>query len=245
MKPNKILVEVCVDSLKDAIQAQDAGADRIELCASLDDGGLTPSIGLIELCCERLHIPVYAMIRPRPGHFCYSSNELETMQRDIKHAKAAGSKGVVFGVLDANHEVDIATTMALISAARPMQVTFHRAFDQTPKPEKALEQIISCGADWLLTSGQQQTAVAGLALIKTLVEKAAGRISILAGSGVSPANAMELVSSDIQALHFTSRKQVQTKDVPQNFIEMGTNSSADRRYLFDEEKAEAIIKLIR
>jgi copper homeostasis protein len=187
-----VLVEVCVDSVESALAAQDGGGNRVELCEDLPEGGTTPSAGLIEVCRERLGIPVHVLVRPRPGDFVYSDLELEVMRRDIALAARFDAAGVVFGALHADGTVDGERTSALIEAARPLSVTFHRAFDFTPDADKALDALIALGVDRILTSGQAATAREGTRVLARLVSRAAGRVTILAGGGVNEDNVAEI-----------------------------------------------------
>jgi copper homeostasis protein len=188
-----ITVEVCADSIAGAAAAEGAGAHRLELCANLLEGGTTPGADAIELARERMRIPIRVMIRPRPGGFTCSAAELEVMARDIEAAKRLGAAGVVVGALTEDGAVDTAAMRRLIERARPLAVTFHRAFDEARDPLDALERIIDLGADRLLTSGQERSAEDGIPLIRRLVERAGGRIVILPGSGVTAANAARIV----------------------------------------------------
>ena len=190
-----VLVEACVDSVASALAAAAGGAGRIELCDNLVEGGTTPSSATIALACERLQIPVFVIVRPRGGDFLYSDLELELMRRDIAHAKSLGARGVVIGVLRADGTVDVARAGPLVAEARPMAVTFHRAFDVTRDPAEALEAIIEAGADRVLTSGRAPTAPEGSEVIAAAVRQAAGRIGILPGAGIDGANARRLVEA--------------------------------------------------
>jgi len=195
-------IEVCIDSVESAIAALEGGADRVELCADLPRGGTTPSLGLVEevhRCCS---LPLHVLIRPRPGDFIYSSHELRVIERDIDQVKRAGADGVVLGCLTQEGDVDTSRMRELVERARPMRVTFHRAFDVAREPIAALEDVIACGADMLLTSGQRPIADEGLALLAELVRRAGNRIRIMAGSGIDSTNASRIVSSsNIAALH--------------------------------------------
>ena len=144
--------EVAVDSLESALIAQDCGADRIELCADLGIGGITPSLGLIELAVERLQLPVHVIIRPRRGDFLYTDAEFEVMRRDIELVKSAGAQGIVVGVLQADGSIDTERTRKLIAVGRPLSITFHRAFDMCRDPRAALAELMDMGVDTLLTS---------------------------------------------------------------------------------------------
>jgi len=189
----KVTLEVCCYNLESALNAQSAGADRIELCADRHQGGTTPSYGTLEVSRKQLRIPIYAMIRPRGGDFLYSGPEVETMLHDIQMCKELGIDGVVFGALTPEGQVDIELTKELVQLAAPMEVTFHRAFDLTLDPMESLEQIIDLGIQRILTSGQQATAFQGISIIKTLVEHAAGRIVILPGAGINEGNLQQIL----------------------------------------------------
>jgi copper homeostasis protein len=189
------MVEVCLAGIESAVAAQAGGASRIELCENLGEGGTTPSQGTIALVREKLSIPMHVMIRPRGGDFCYSELEFEVMRRDVATAVALDANGVVFGLLTPEGQVNLERTRILIEAARPLAVTFHRAFDVTADPFTALEDLVRLGVDRLLTSGQQATAWEGRGLIKALQEQANGRIHIMAGSGLSASNAAKLMAA--------------------------------------------------
>lgn len=204
-----VTLEICVDSVESCLEAQKAGAARVELCANLFEGGTTPSLGLIELARENLNIGLHVLIRPRGGDFCYSDLEFEIMQRDLEVIKAAGCDGVVIGVLNTDGTIDLARTAALVAAARPMSVTFHRAFDMTPDPFTALETLINLGIDRILTSGQERTALEGSELIRELVRKALDRIIILPGGGITERNIVRLHrETNAREFHLSARKKV-------------------------------------
>ena len=205
-----IRLEVCIDSIQEAVVASDLGIDRLEVCAALDLGGLTPGPGFIQQCAKITGIESHIMIRPRAGNFTYSEKELEVMRRDIEFAAEKACAGVVFGLLDTDNQVDLEHSSQLLEIARGngLEATFHRAFDQVSHPEQALEQLIELGFDRVLTSGLQPLAIQGLSTIRELVEQAAGRIQIMAGSGVNPTNAPLLLTTGVQALHFSARKNV-------------------------------------
>ncbi len=188
-----VLVEICVESVESALAAFRGGADRVELCADLGSGGTTPSAGTIALTVGALEIPVHVLIRARAGNFLASELELQVMRYDIATAKAAGATGVVFGLLHAEGSVDHKLMRALIEEARPMSVTFHRAFDSVADPFASLETLIDLGVDRVLTSGGSSRATEGLDRLARLVDQSAGRIIILAGGGVSEQNLKEIV----------------------------------------------------
>lgn len=191
--PKKILVEACVDSVESARAAEQGGADRIELCDNLVEGGTTPSAGMIAECRARVRIPIYVMIRPRGGDFLYSRPEFEVMQRDVVVARELGADGVVFGILTPAGEVDRRRTAQLNELSFPLDVTFHRAIDVSRDPLKALDDLIHSGIDRVLTSGGAAKALAGAGMIRQMVERAAGRIVILAGGGITDRNVAQLV----------------------------------------------------
>lgn len=189
------LFEVCLESIDSAIAAERGGAQRVELCAALTEGGLTPSIGLVEQCRAAVDIDIMVMIRPRGGDFLYTDWEFAAMARDIERVKTTGVTGVVLGLLLADGRVDTVRTRELIELARPLQVTFHRAFDMTIAPLDALDDLIELGVDRLLTSGQAPSVPEGLPLIAHLVKLAADRITIMPGAGITPANLREVLQS--------------------------------------------------
>ncbi|KLD63861.1 copper homeostasis protein CutC [Dyella japonica] len=189
------LLEVAANSLASALAAQAGGADRVELCSGLELGGLTPSMAQIAQVRERLSIPVYVLIRPRAGDFLYDDDELETMQRDIEGCLSLGCDGVVFGALDAEARVDVARCKPLLSAAGGMGVTFHRAFDMAQDLTQALEDVVTLGAERLLTSGAAASAMAGAGTIAALVKQASGRIVVMPGAGVTAANVAALAQA--------------------------------------------------
>jgi copper homeostasis protein len=192
INPN-ILVEVCVDSVASALAAQRGGAGRVELCSGLMEGGVTPSAGLIEAVRTGVSNTVHVMIRPRGGDFFYDKEELAIMRRDIAVAKRLGADGVVLGILDLDGNIDVARTRELVELARPLAVTFHRAFDMAADLSRALEDICATGATRLLTSGGEQTSLEGRDQIARLVQQAGGRVIVMPGSGIKPENARSLI----------------------------------------------------
>ena len=190
-----MMVEVCLAGVESAAAAQAGGAGRIELCENLVEGGTTPSYGTIALARQQVSIPLHVMIRPRDGDFCYSELEFEVMQRDVATAASLGADGLVFGLLTPEGQVDVTRMRLLMAVTRPLSVTFHRAFDHAADPLAAFEDLLALGVDRLLTSGQEATAWAGRALIKALQARAAGRIQIMAGSGIHAGNAAQLIAA--------------------------------------------------
>lgn len=187
------LIEVCVDSVESARAAETAGADRIELCQALGEGGLTPSAGLMEAVCEEARIDVAVMIRPRPGDFHYSEAEFAVMQKDLRLAKQAGADVIVLGLLNPDGTVDQDRTRRLVDAARPLPVTFHRAFDMVRDPVEALETLVQLGVSRVLTSGLERSALEGLDLITDLVRRAAHRITVVPGGGITERNLQKIL----------------------------------------------------
>jgi copper homeostasis protein len=190
-----VLIEACVDSPQSALAAEQGGAGRVELCADLFAGGCTPSAGSILLARRLLAIPVNVIIRPRGGDFCYSEAEYEQMRLDIEFCKQAGVAGVVIGVLTPEGVVDVPRTARLIALARPLSVTFHRAFDVTEDPWAALETLIALGVDRILTSGQEPSVLEGLDLICELVKAAGDRVIIMPGGGVTVRNIRKIAAA--------------------------------------------------
>lgn len=187
-----MILEIAANSVASALAAQQGGAGRVELCTALELGGLTPSHAQIALTRERVSLPLYVLIRPRAGDFLYSDLECETMLRDIEACAAAGCDGVVLGVLDADGNVDMPRCRSLIAAVGNMGITFHRAFDLSRDPLASLEDLIELGCERVLTSGGQASAIEGSALIRQLVERAAGRIAVMPGAGVNADNIRKL-----------------------------------------------------
>jgi len=184
----RVKVEICVGDLASALAAAAGGAHRVELCDNLAVGGTTASAGTIAESCRRLSIPVHVLIRPRAGDFVYSEPEIAVMRHDIEVAKSLGAAGVVLGVLTSAGAIDRSQTESLVALARPLAVTFHKAFDQVPSPLEALDTLIEMGVERVLTSGGRPTALEGVELLAQLVDRARGRITIMAGGRLDIAN---------------------------------------------------------
>ena len=209
---SEIKVEICVDSVESAIAAQAGGADRVELCDNLMEGGTTPSFGAIEVARRLLDIKLHVIIRPRGGDFLYSDSEFDIMKRDIDAAKKLGVDGVVFGLLDSDGNVDVPRTVELVELARPMMVTCHRAFDVCRDPLKAIDELAAIGVDRILTSGQEVTAVEGSELIAKLVEHAGDRIIIMACGNLNERNINRVVAETrVKELHFSGFRSVESE----------------------------------
>ncbi len=181
-------IEICLESIESVIAAEKGGADRVEFCADLFEGGTTPSLGAFKVARANSTIAMSVMIRPRGGDFCYSDLEFAAMKEDISLFKQAGADCVVFGILTPDGEIDIKRNKELVDLARPMEVTFHRAFDMTPNAEKSLETLIELGFDRLLTSGLEATVIEGIETLAALVKQAGDRIIIMPGCGITERN---------------------------------------------------------
>jgi copper homeostasis protein len=240
------MIEICVDSVDSAVRAQNAGANRIELCSSLLEGGLTPPLSLVQMVCQSVKIPVHVMIRPRGGDFLYSDAEFQQMKMDIHHFLNTKVKGLVFGILCSDGAIDNDRCRELISISEPLQVTFHRAFDMTSDPFLALEEIIALGANTILTSGHRQIAEDGFELIQELVKRSGGRISIMAGGGVNASNVQLLHEAGVRDFHFTARKKVDggMKYRNESLQSIGSQFlySEYDSFVFDEDKVHGIIR---
>jgi copper homeostasis protein len=200
-----VIYEVCVDSVAGIRAAKAAGADRVELCADLLEGGITPGRGTISHARTVAGVGLNVMIRPRGGDFLFDADEFAIMEADIDTAKAEGADGVVIGLLNADGTVDAERTRALIARARPLSVTFHRAFDMTPDAFDALETLIALGVDRVLTSGQEASVLEGLPLIVELVRRAGARIVVMPGGGITARNAARIVAAaKPREMHFAA-----------------------------------------
>jgi copper homeostasis protein len=203
--------EVCVNSVVSAIEAQRGGADRVELCENMADGGCTPSAGAMLEARRNLHIGIMVMIRPRGGDFLYNDTEFAIMEEDIRMAKRAGADGVVFGMLRPDGTIDRERMARLADCARPLSITCHRAFDMTRDAGEALEILIALGIGRVLTSGQQPNAYLGIPLLHALTVQAAGRISIMPGGGVREHNIEEIINkTGVSEVHIHPEKRIKS-----------------------------------
>ncbi|MBO6879869.1 copper homeostasis protein CutC [Winogradskyella sp.] len=205
-------LEVCANSYQSAKNAQQAGAHRIELCQELSVGGITPSYGLLKQVIDNFNIPVYVLIRPRGGNFVYSKDEFKIMKHDIEICKELGCAGIVSGVLKEDKSIDVKRTQELVELSKPLDFTFHRAFDEVENPKKALEQLVDLGVHRVLTSGQQKTAEEGLELLKELNGIANGRITILAGGGVNSENAIKFKQAGLKEIHASASTTIEQEN---------------------------------
>lgn len=240
--------ELCAYSVDACRVAARLGVDRVELCASPAEGGVTPSYATIERVAAIEGLDVSVMIRPRGGDFLYSDDEFRTMLEDIAHARRAGATGVVFGVLTADGRVDVDRTRELVKAAEGMETTFHRAVDMATDYRQAIEDVIAAGCSRILTSGSYDKAIDGIENIAEAVAVAKGRIEIMAGSGVVATNAAQLAATGVDALHFSAKKMVIGGMEYRNpRISMGGSSAVDEYALrvVDEEEVKEILKLVK
>ncbi|RXJ50740.1 copper homeostasis protein CutC [Gelidibacter gilvus] len=196
-----MILEICASNYQSAINAQNAGAHRIELCSELAVGGITPSYGLIKQVMENLSIPVFVLIRPRSGNFTYSEADFEIMKQDIQICKELGCDGIVSGVLNLDNTVDVERTKELIELSKPLPFTFHRAFDRTPNPFDALKVLMELKVDRILTSGQASSAEKGILILNQLNKLADGLLTILPGSGINPKNILIFKGAGFNEAH--------------------------------------------
>lgn len=209
-----MLLEVAVFNVASALAASKVGADRLELCDNNFEGGTTASYGTLLLVKEQVETPVFPIIRPRGGDFCYSKDEFAVMKKDISLCKALGFEGVVLGVLNEDGTIDIHRTAALVNLAYPLEVTFHRAFDRTIEPFQALENIIETGCTRILTSGQMPNAIDSLQTIKQLIVAAKNRIIIMPGSGIRSSNIQQIAEvTGAEEFHSSAKKMITVSNV--------------------------------
>ena len=240
--------ELCAYSVDACRVAARLGVDRVELCASPAEGGVTPSLATIERVAAIPNLDLSVMIRPRGGDFLYSDEEFQTMLQDIAYARKAGATGVVFGILTADGKVDVERTRALVEASEGMETTFHRAVDMTEDYTQAVEDVIATGCTRILTSGGYDKAIDGIDNIRRAVELSRGRIEIMAGSGVVAKNAEELKGAGVDALHFSAKKMVVGGMEYRNpRISMGGSSAVDEFALriVDEAEVTEILNLCK
>ena len=208
-----MLLEICANSYQSAINAQNTGADRIELCSELSVGGITPSYGLLKKVSEDITIPVHVLIRPRSGDFYYTDEEFLQMKANIELCKKLGFQGIVSGVLNADNSIDEKKTQELIALSKPLSFTFHRAFDCVIDPLKSLETLMNLGVDRILTSGQKNKALDGLGLLKQLKDIAKDKLIILPGSGINSENIDLFKQAGFKEIHTSASKNLKTNTV--------------------------------
>lgn len=240
--------EICANSAESAVQAQLGGAQRVELCAGIPEGGTTPSFGEIKTALKYTNIDVNVIIRPRAGDFLYTERELEIMEYDIELIREIGIRGVVFGCLTADGDVDIAAMTRLIKRCKGLSITFHRAFDVCRNPQLALEQIVDLGCDRILTSGQQANALQGIPLIRKLVEQAGRRIIIMPGCGINETNIDKIaIETGAKEFHMSARSLYPSSMLYKNpHVSMGGTVIIDeyKHPLTDAEKVRRTIAII-
>ena len=224
-------IEICTDSILGVTAAEKYGANRVELCAGLSVGGLTPSIGLVHECKKNTTIEIHAIIRHREGDFIYNEEDINIMKKDIKAMEKAGVAGVVFGILDSHSEIsDFNRELQEYSKSLDLEVTFHRAFDFVEDPIRAIEKIIDFGFDRLLTSGLAPTAFQGIDIIRDLQSVYGNQIQIMAGSGINTSNVLEIAATGISDIHFSVGKP-----------NLQVNNTMGERRMVDEEKIKNIL----
>lgn len=237
-----------MNSAVSAVAAQEGGADRIELCENMMEGGCTPSAGTIKFARQHLKIPIMVMIRPRGADFLYSDHEFGIMKHDIEAAKDLGADGVVFGILKPDGTIDSRRMEKLVKLARPMQVTCHRAFDMTADPVKALDDLISLGIERVLTSGQSDSALMGAPLIRELIKHASKRIIIMPGHGIKEYNLREAVHlTGASEFHMYLVKQVHSAmEFVREDVKMGKPELSEYGHVVvDEEKMKKAKSILR
>jgi len=238
--PNRLVLEICVESADHAVAAEHGGADRIELCTDLASGGITPSAELMQTVRRQVRIPIHVLIRPRAGDFCYSDSELEIMRNDIRAAKQLGMDGVVLGILQGNTRVDVERTKALVELASPLPVTFHRAFDDSHNLETSLEDVIQTGAARILTSAGQPRATDGLQILRHLVQAASERIRIMPCGGINSDNVLHIVRTTLaQEVHSSAG----TSGNGGGFSQGNDDSSSLQSDSFEDRVAKLVSRL--
>ncbi|MBA2816784.1 copper homeostasis protein CutC [Candidatus Pantoea persica] len=235
-------LEICCYGVDCALTAQQAGADRVELCTAPREGGLTPSAGALEAAMREIAIPVHPIVRPRGGDFCYTAREFDIMKSDVARIREMGFPGLVIGMLDEEAHIDRARMRQIMALCDGVQVTFHRAFDLCHSPNRALEELTALGVARILTSGQQQSAENGIALLKELNEQSEGPI-IMAGAGVRVSNLQKFFDSGLREVHSSASRLVTS---PMRYRKAGVSMCSDaeidefRRYCVDSDMVEAM-----
>lgn len=246
-----ISIEICVEGLESAVAAQAGGAQRVELCDNLIQGGTTPSIGMIEAVREALEIELMVIIRPRAGDFLYTEQEYAVMQRDIQRLQGLGVDGVVLGLLNRDGSIDQGRSARLMELARPMSVTYHRAFDMSRDPFEALNVLLKLGVERILTSGQAPNALAGIDLIRKLQARAADRAEIMPGGGVNIDNALRFVQeANVRELHVGSgvKSSVQSEMIFRNSKVMMGGDGERSEFEWsrvDVKKVKGLVEVVR
>jgi copper homeostasis protein len=242
----EIVFEACVDSVESALAAQDGGAQRVELCSNLLEGGLTPSFGMLQVARASLRIGIMVMIRPRGGDFVYTDREFRAMLHDVAMATDAGAAGVVFGFLEPGGTVDARRTRELTDLARPLAVTFHRAFDMTKDPFDALETLVETGVDRVLTSGQEASVIEGLDLVAELIRRAGDRVVIMPGGGITALNVARVAAvPGIREIHFGGGAPVESAMEFRNSRVFMGGVLRPPEYSRDVQRQEIVAEIVR
>ena len=239
----KRILEICCDSVASALAAEQAGADRIELCENLAQGGVTPSAAKIKLAKAKLRIPAFVLIRPRKADFLYSELEFEVMLEDIRQAKVLGADGIVSGILDADGHIDTRRTRGLVDAAHPLPFTFHRAFDMCRDPLAAIDLLAEAGVSRILTSGQQPTALEGRHNLERFARRAAGKLIIMACGELLPDNISTIRDIEgLQEFHSAARAEVLSQMRYRGTVNMG-DEAASAEFSWQEVDAELVSRM--
>jgi len=240
-----MLVEVCCNSLESALNAEKAGANRIELCSELGVGGVTPSFGLIQLVKEKLSIPVNILVRPRSAHFTYTPSEFDVLLKDIEICREIGVDGIVSGVLYADNMLDVERTAALVALSKPLDFTFHRAFDWISNQKEALKQLVDMGVDTVLTSGSQPSAENGMNELKELKETTS-KITIMPGGGVNIKNVNKFKESGFKAIHFSGTAFTNEVDIEKKISMNSQKHSAEHHVaVTNEDIVRQIVQTVK
>ncbi len=236
-----MLVEICATSVQSAVNAENAGAERIELCSELAVGGITPSYGLLKEVLKNCSLPVFVLIRPRSGNFTYSDFEFETMKSDIKLCKELGCAGIVSGILKTDNSIDSIRTKELIELSKPLEFTFHRAFDLTRDAFQSLDELLELGADRILSSGQETSAEIGIDLLVKLKESANEKLTILPGGGINAENIHLFKEKGFREIHASSSSVFSENEMPK--ISMNSEKFFDETKVF-HSNIQIINKLV-
>lgn len=246
--PGAPLLEVCIETLPEALQAVEAGAQRLEVCAAMSESGTTPSIGLVAAILEKVDVPVFVMIRPRGGDFTYDGHELDVMRRDIEAMKRAGAHGIVSGALEPGGDIDRDVTRTLVDSATPLPFTFHRAFDLAPALENALSELRSLGVRRVLTSGGASTALVGAGAIAKLARQEGERNSIMlvAGGAVRASHVAELIQrSGVSEVHARPTRRRSRSSFARRGVEFGASVPLPERAELDPDAVRALVSEMR
>ncbi len=241
-------LEICVDSVESAIAAERGGAQRVELCSDLLEGGITPSAGLVALVRSKIAIGMFVMIRPRGGDFSYTGDEFAVMQQDIRSARELGADGFILGLLDEHARVDVQRTRQLVELAGPLPVTFHRAIDMTPDPRAALEDVVKTGASRILTSGGCAKVTEGLPVVARMVEAAGGRVTVMPGGGITAQNIVNIAEATGATEFHASLRTAQPSPVEYHRQGLQMGEIRDREYLrfvVEEENVSTLASALR